>query len=270
MFEEITEKQKAIKDKYELIEDKMNERSRLICSKLQTNSSEIIEKIEDKEITLRKDSRQSEYEKKRRLIKTRYATKTNSIYNFNSVCLGQEFLNKCQSFEPKFEDIQKYLQSFLNSNLNSGSNSNITNNTTNTNNTSNNEEKYFSLMCLRKLSYFNLDKNNMFKDIIYETFVVNLIKVLDRESNIPLIINESLWILINITSLNKKEMQFDVLELLLKKKGLNKIIDLINSEYNEIQSQVYYLYKFIRQYGVLVILSLTIEIFEKWLLSFKL
>ena len=114
MFEELNQKISESKHKNleEFIEDKMKERSMTVNLKSKTDIGQIVEDVEDKQLSLRKNEREKEHEKKRRLTNIIKDNKSSSIYTQTE--LTSDILDYCQKLVPNVDDISKYIN-FLNS-----------------------------------------------------------------------------------------------------------------------------------------------------------
>lgn len=114
LFDEVSKKiqESKVKNSEEVIEDKMKERNQnLFNTKVKTKIEDIRTEIGSHEISLRKNNREEEFDKKRRLTKMINSNISTSL--LHKIQLNKDFYEKCVSIEVQgAEQLSQFLSKF--------------------------------------------------------------------------------------------------------------------------------------------------------------
>ena len=133
LFDELSKKIQESKNKNseDVIEEKMKERNQnLFNSKVKTNIEDIRSEKGSHEISLRKNNREEEFDKKRRLTKMINSNISSSL--MQKLQFNEEFYAQCNSMEVQSDQFLMFLSKFKD--------------------TSSMESQYYGLVGIRKLS----------------------------------------------------------------------------------------------------------------------
>jgi len=133
LFDELSKKIQESKNKNseDVIEEKMKERNQnLFNAKVKTNIEDIRSEKGNHEISLRKNNREEEHDKKRRLTKMINSNISSSL--MQKLQFNQEFYAQCNSMEVQIDQFLMFLSKFKD--------------------TSSMESQYYGLVGIRKLS----------------------------------------------------------------------------------------------------------------------
>jgi len=138
LFDEVSKKIQESKNKTseEVIEDKMKDRNQnLFNTKVKTKIEDIRTEIGSHEISLRKNNREEEFDKKRRLTKMINNNISRSL--MEKIQINPEFYEQCSKMDVTQDQFLMFLNKFRD--------------------TSNIETQYFGLVGIRKLSSLSND-----------------------------------------------------------------------------------------------------------------
>ena len=170
--------------------------------------SDMRNNIQTNEISLRKSTRNDEFETRRRFTNVLNDTST-PMKNFSY--FTEEFREKLDNTQVKIELLGNYIENFKNNNI---------------------EEKFIGLVSLRKI--LTLNKNAPISDVVNAGLIPEFLELLN--SKIYEFQYESLWCLTNISSGNSEDTYSIV-----NKNGIEIIIGKFDSNISEIQEQVIFI-----------------------------
>ena len=185
------------------IESKLTSRNQYFIK--HSDISDMRNNIQTNEISLRKSTRNDEFETRRRF---NYVLNDTSTSMKNYSYFNEEFLEKLDNTQVLIELLGKYIESFKSNNV---------------------EEKFIGLVSLRKI--LTLNKNAPISEVVNAGLIPEFLELLN--SKIFEFQYESLWCLTNISSGNSEDTYSIV-----NKNGIEIIMEKFDSNISEIQEQV--------------------------------